>query len=154
MCFSGISLKILTFEYYVRTQIYSEVSFICFYQVWSKLIEKCPSKFKMEDETFRMCEVEDLCEIYSINYDHHLCHVLTNTFTVNFVVTLGTFSIIWSRFVNTFVNVARVRVSSTFVDVLNRKQFEEKNKFAHGYNKPKSTVFLFVYLLVLLLFPI
>ena len=39
--------KILTFEYYAKNKTYSEVNFICVYQVWSKLIEKCPSKSKM-----------------------------------------------------------------------------------------------------------
>ena len=46
MCFSGITPKLLTFEYYVKNKTYSEVNFICVYQVWSELIEKCPSKIQ------------------------------------------------------------------------------------------------------------
>ena len=44
--FSGITPKILTFECYAKNKTYSEVHFICVYQVWSKLIEKCPSKIQ------------------------------------------------------------------------------------------------------------
>jgi len=36
MFFSGITPKILTFEYYAKNETYSEVNFICVYQVWSK----------------------------------------------------------------------------------------------------------------------
>ena len=46
MGFSGITPKILTFEYYAKNTIYSEVNFICVYQVWSKLIEKCPTNIQ------------------------------------------------------------------------------------------------------------
>ena len=46
MGFSGKTTKILTFEYYAKNKTYSEVNFICVYQVWSKLIEKCPSKIE------------------------------------------------------------------------------------------------------------
>ena len=44
--FSGITPKILTFEYYAKNKTYSEVNFICEYQIWSKLIEKWPPKFQ------------------------------------------------------------------------------------------------------------
>ena len=44
--FSWITPKILTFEYSAKNNTYSEVNFICVYQVWSKLIEKCPSKIQ------------------------------------------------------------------------------------------------------------
>ena len=37
MGFSGITPKILTFEYYAKNKTYSEVKFICVYKVWSKL---------------------------------------------------------------------------------------------------------------------
>ena len=51
--FSRIPPKILTFDYYSKNKTYSEVNFICVYQVWSKLIEKCPSKkFKMAATKF------------------------------------------------------------------------------------------------------
>ena len=46
MSFSGITPKILTFEYYVKNKTYSEVNFTFVYQVWSKLIEKCPPKIQ------------------------------------------------------------------------------------------------------------
>ena len=46
MSFSGITPKILTIEYYAKNKTFSEVNFICVYQVWSKLIEKCPSKIQ------------------------------------------------------------------------------------------------------------
>ena len=39
MSFCGITPKILTFEYYAKNKTYSEVNFICVYQIWSKLIE-------------------------------------------------------------------------------------------------------------------
>ena len=42
MGFSGITPKILTFEYYAKNKNYSEVNFI----VWSKLIEKFPSNIQ------------------------------------------------------------------------------------------------------------
>ena len=48
MSFSGITKKILTFEYYAKNKTYSEVNFICVYvPIWSKLIEKWPPKSKM-----------------------------------------------------------------------------------------------------------
>ena len=46
MGFSGITPKILTFEYYAKNKTYSEVNFICVYKVRSKLIEKWPSKIQ------------------------------------------------------------------------------------------------------------
>ena len=46
MGFSGITPKILTFEYYATKKTYSEVNFICLYQIWTKLIEKFPSKIQ------------------------------------------------------------------------------------------------------------
>ena len=46
MSFSWITPKILTFEYYAKNKTYSEVNFICVYQVWSKLIEKCTPKIQ------------------------------------------------------------------------------------------------------------
>ena len=47
MFFSGMTPKILTFEYYAKKKTYSEVNFICVCQTWSKLIEKkCPSKIQ------------------------------------------------------------------------------------------------------------
>ena len=46
MSFSGITTKILTFEYYVKKKTYSEVNFLCEYQIWSKLIEKMPPKIQ------------------------------------------------------------------------------------------------------------
>ena len=52
MNFSGINPKILIFEYYAKNKTYSEVNFICVYQVWSKLIEKYPSKSKMAATKF------------------------------------------------------------------------------------------------------
>ena len=42
--FSGITPKILTFEYYAKNKTYSEVNFICVYQIWLKFIEKWPPK--------------------------------------------------------------------------------------------------------------
>ena len=44
--FSWITPKILTFEFYVKNKTYSEVNFTFLCQVWSKLIEKCPSKIQ------------------------------------------------------------------------------------------------------------
>ena len=41
-----ITPKILTFEYYAKNKTYSEVNFICVYQIWSKLIEKWPTKIQ------------------------------------------------------------------------------------------------------------
>ena len=52
MIFSGITAKLLTFEYYAKNKTYSEVNFICVYQVWTKFIEKCPSKFNMAATKF------------------------------------------------------------------------------------------------------
>ena len=48
MLVSRITPKILTFEYYAKNKTYSEVNFICVYryQLWSKLIEKCPSNIQ------------------------------------------------------------------------------------------------------------
>ena len=46
MGFSGITPKILTFQYYAKNKTYPEVNFICVFKVWSKLIEKCPSKIQ------------------------------------------------------------------------------------------------------------
>ena len=46
LLFSGITPKILTFEYHAKNKTYTEVNFICVYQVWSKLFEKCPSKIQ------------------------------------------------------------------------------------------------------------
>ena len=46
MGFYGITPKILTFEYYAKNITYSEVNFVCVYQVLSKLIEKCSSKIQ------------------------------------------------------------------------------------------------------------
>ena len=39
LVFSGISPKILTFEWYTKNKTCSEVNFIWVYQIWSKLIE-------------------------------------------------------------------------------------------------------------------
>ena len=66
MSFSGITTKILTFEYYAKNKNFSEVNFIYVYQIWSKLIEKCPSK--IQDKGTRQiiflvlifCTVKDL----------------------------------------------------------------------------------------------
>ena len=44
--FTGITPNILTFEYYAKNKTNSEVNFISVYQVWSKLIENCPSKIQ------------------------------------------------------------------------------------------------------------
>ena len=58
MFFSGITPKILTFVYYAKNKTYSEVNFICVYQVWSKLIEKCLSKIedgRHEIQFFDIC---------------------------------------------------------------------------------------------------
>ena len=52
MFFSGITPKILTFEYYAKNKTYSEVNFICVYQIRSKLIEKWPPKSKMAATKF------------------------------------------------------------------------------------------------------
>ena len=54
MGFSRITPKILTFVYYMyaKNKTYSEVNFICVYQVWTKFIEKCPSKFNMAATKF------------------------------------------------------------------------------------------------------
>ena len=46
MSFSGITPKILTFEYYAKNKNYSEVNFICVYQIWSKWIEKWTPKIQ------------------------------------------------------------------------------------------------------------
>ena len=46
MSSSGITPKILTFEYYAKNKTYSELNFICVYQIWSKLIEKWPPKIQ------------------------------------------------------------------------------------------------------------
>ena len=54
MGFSGITLKILTFEYYAKNKTYSDVNFICVYQVWSKLIEKCRQKSKIAITKFNI----------------------------------------------------------------------------------------------------
>ena len=40
--FSGITPKVLTFQYYARNKTYPEVNVICVYQIWLKLIEKWP----------------------------------------------------------------------------------------------------------------
>ena len=42
VCFIWITPEILTFEYYTKNKTYSEVNFICEYQIWSKFIEKWP----------------------------------------------------------------------------------------------------------------
>ena len=57
---SGITPKILTFEYYAKNKTYSEVNFICVYQVGSKLIEKCPSKSKMAATKFSFFVISTL----------------------------------------------------------------------------------------------
>ena len=44
MSFSGITPKILTFEYYTKNKTYSVVNCICVCQMWLKLIEKWPAK--------------------------------------------------------------------------------------------------------------
>ena len=46
MSFSGITPKILTFEYYAKNNTYAEVNFISVYQIWSKLIDKSPPKIQ------------------------------------------------------------------------------------------------------------
>ena len=53
MFFSGITPKILTFQYYAKNKTYPEVNFICLYKVWSKLIEKLPSK--IQDGRHEIC---------------------------------------------------------------------------------------------------
>ena len=46
MRFSGITPKILTFEYYTKNKTYSEMNFIYLYLIWSKLIKKWPQKIQ------------------------------------------------------------------------------------------------------------
>ena len=47
MGFSGITPKILTFEYYAKNKTYSEVNFICVYQVCPNWLRNARQKSKM-----------------------------------------------------------------------------------------------------------
>ena len=81
--FSWITPKILTFEYYAKNQTYSEVNFICVYQVWSKLIEKCPSKIQDGRNKFSFFVIStsdrgDFLSIIEIAlFNHHFIEWLT-----------------------------------------------------------------------------
>ena len=52
MFFSGITPKILTFEYYAKNKTYSEVNFICVYQFGQNLLRNARQKAKMDATRF------------------------------------------------------------------------------------------------------
>ena len=60
MSFSGITPKILTFEYYAKNKTYSVVNFICVCQIWLKSIEKWLPKIQDGHDVIKFFDISTL----------------------------------------------------------------------------------------------
>ena len=76
----------MTFEYYAKNKTYSEVNFICGYQIWLKLIEKCPPKFQDgRHEIFFFCNINIITRWFPA---HHRDRLVIFTFSLQLFLNI------------------------------------------------------------------